>query len=74
MTNEKKNIPETTEAMPLTDDQLEDVTGGAGLTVRLMDNSYVRCAIDPRHPWPNGAKVCPVCGSTKFIRDVRSGR
>ena len=49
MTNEKKNIPETTEAMPLTNDQLEDVTGGAGVTVRLAATNYLRCAVDAQH-------------------------
>lgn len=68
MTNEKKNIPETTEAMPLTDDQLEDVTGGAGPTIRLITGVYLRCAVDPRHTWTTGAKVCPVCGSKRFVR------
>lgn len=68
MTNEKKNIPETTEAMPLTDDQLEDVTGGAGPTIRLITFSNLRCAADTRHIWPSGAKVCPICGSKRFVR------
>lgn len=74
MNEDKKIIPENAENQPLTDDQLEDVTGGARLTVRLMDNTYVKCAVDPRHSWPNGATVCPVCGSTKFVRNVRQGR
>ena len=67
MTDSKKNMP-----AELTEDQLEEVTGGAGLTIRLMSTNSLKCAVDPRHVWPNGARTCPVCGSTKFVRDVRS--
>ena len=65
MTDSKKNMP-----AELTEDQLEEVTGG--LTIRLMSPNSLKCALDPRHVWPNGARKCPVCGSTKFVRDVRS--
>lgn len=65
MTDSKKNMP-----AELTEDQLEEVTGG--LTIRLMSTASLKCALDPRHVWPNGARKCPVCGSTKFVRDVRS--
>ena len=74
MYEDKKIIPENAEIQPLTDEQLEEVNGGALMTIRLLQNTYVKCAIDPQHPWPNGAKVCPVCGSTEFIRNVRQGR
>ena len=66
MTDSKKNMP-----AELTEDQLEEVTGGAGLTIRLMSTmENLKCAVDPRHVWPNGARTCPVCGSAEFIRTV----
>lgn len=66
MTEEKKTMPETNEIKPLTDEQLEEVSGG--VMVRLAATTVLKCAVDARHYWPAGAKACPECGSTKFIR------
>lgn len=64
MTDSKKNMP-----AELTEDQLEEVIGGAGVTIRLMSTThFLKCAVDPRHVWPNGALKCPVCGSTRSVR------
>ena len=66
MTDNKK-IPENT---PLTDDQLEEVTGGEDLSLSAVPMIYLKCAVDARHIWPYGIDACPVCGSTEFIRTV----
>ena len=70
MPEEKKIIPETNEIKPLTDDQLEEVTGGEDLSLSAMPIIYLKCAVDARHIWPYGVDACPVCGSTEFIRTV----
>ncbi|MBQ7850798.1 MAG: hypothetical protein IJ343_13820 [Clostridia bacterium] len=66
MMEEKKIIPETNEIEALTDEQLEEVSGG--VMVRIAATTVLKCAVDARHYWPAGCKACPVCGSTKFIR------
>ena len=68
--NKNKKIPETTEAKSLTDDQLEEVTGGERLKLDAPPIIYLKCAVDARHIWPYGIDACPVCGSTEFIRTV----
>ena len=64
---ENKKIPEN---KPLTDDQLEEVTGGEDLSLSAVPMIYLKCAVDARHNWPYGVDACPVCGSTEFIRTV----
>ena len=67
---ENKKIPESTENKPLTDEQLEKVTGGEDLSLSAVPIIYLKCAVDARHVWPYGAAACPVCGSTEFVRTV----
>lgn len=54
----------------LNDEQLDDVSGGGGLSVSTVPVIYLKCAVDARHLWPCGLDACPVCGSTEFIRTV----
>ena len=67
---ENKKIPENAENKPLTDDQLEEVSGGEDLSLSAVPMIYLKCAVDSRHIWPYGIDACPVCGSTEFIRTV----
>ncbi|MBQ2954864.1 MAG: hypothetical protein IJE08_00220 [Clostridia bacterium] len=67
---ENKKIPENTDNKPLTDDQLEKVSGGEDLSLSAVPMIYLKCAVDSRHIWPYGIDVCPVCGSKEFIRTV----
>ena len=67
---ENKRIPENYENMPLTDDQLEEVSGGEDLSLSAVPIIYLKCAVDARHIWPYGVDACPVCGSTEVIRTV----
>jgi len=67
---EIKKFPESAENMPLTDEQLEEVSGGEDLSLSAVPIIYLKCAVDSRHIWPYGIDACPVCGSTEFIRTV----
>ena len=70
MSEEKKIIPENNEGKLLTDDQLEEVSGGEDLSLSAMPIIYLKCAVDSRHIWPYGVDACPVCGSREFDRTV----
>ena len=70
MSEEKKIIPETDEIMSLSDDELEDISGGEDLSLSAIPIIYMKCAVNSRHAWPYGLDACPVCGSTEFIRTV----
>jgi len=67
---ENKEIPESIESRPLTDEQLEKVTGGEDLSLSAVPMIYLKCVVDARHVWPYGVAACPVCGSTEFVRTV----
>ena len=67
---ENKKIPENTGNNPLTDERLEEVSGGEDLSLSAVPIIYLKCAVDARHIWPYGIDACPVCGSTEFIRTV----
>ena len=54
--------------LELTDDQLDDVSGGEDLKLSAVPSIYLKCAVDVRHIWPYGLDACPVCGSTQFIK------
>lgn len=64
---ENKKIPENT---PLTDEQLEKVSGGEDLSLSALPMIYLKCVVDARHIWPYGFDACPVCESTEFVRTV----
>ena len=70
MSEEKKIVPENDKINPLTDEQLEEVSGGEDLSLSAMPIIYLKCAVDSRHVWPYGVDACPVCGSTEFVRTV----
>ena len=67
---ENMKIPENTGNNPLTDERLEEVSGGEDLSLSAVPIIYLKCAVDARHIWPYGLDACPVCGSTEFIRTV----
>ena len=48
--------------LELTDDQLDDVSGGEDLSLSAVPLIYLKCAVDVRHIWPYGLDACPVCG------------
>ena len=62
----RKNIPSEPEiqSTELNEDQLDEVTGGAGLTMRL-DSYTRRCTGNPSHRFVprNPQDVCPICGA-----------
>ena len=70
MTENRKTIPENAGSKPMTDEQLEKVSGGEELSLSAVPIIYLKCAVDARHIWPYGLDACPVCGSTEFIRTV----
>lgn len=78
MDEKKKMRPEIAENKSLTDDQLEEVTGGI-LKISLVgveketgvkrDASIRRCAANPEHRYMPLNDVCPYCGCKEFISD-----
>ncbi len=70
MTENRKTIPGNAGSKPMTDEQLEKVSGGEELSLSAVPIIYLKCAVDARHIWPYGLDACPVCGSTEFIRTV----
>lgn len=60
---EDKRIPEN---MPLTDDQLDEVSGGGTKTLLSYIMVCKRCAADPTHVYAETLKECPICGEKEF--------
>lgn len=71
MNEEKnKNIPSEMENqnIELTEDQLDEVNGGASrLTIRIAAG-YRKCAANPAHVYVarNPNDVCPFCGAKEY--------
>ncbi len=64
MTDPKKNKP-----AELTEDQLEEVSGGElNGDVLVQPMAFKRCAANPEHVYVAIHDACPICGCKEFTR------
>ena len=64
MTDPKKNKP-----AELTEDQLEEVSGGKlNGDVLVQPMAFKRCAANPEHVYVAIHDACPICGCKEFTR------
>ena len=64
MTDPKKNKP-----AELTEDQLEEVSGGETVPAILVHPmGFKCCAANPDHVYPEIHAACPTCGCKEFTR------
>jgi len=64
MTDPKKNKP-----AELTEDQLEEVSGGETVRPIVQPMYFKYCAADPAHVYPGLHDACPICGCKEFTRE-----
>ena len=63
MNDPKKNKP-----AELTEEQLEEVSGGEIVKIILQPMGMKRCAANPEHVYPDIHAACPTCGCKEFTR------